>query len=92
MEDKTEKTLTDLETKFGKTLTGQMNISYFTRQTAEQFLEITSDNGEEFDEEMFLEYVVSNVAEVIRNEVLYNGEKSLLREIVLLNEDGEQVV
>lgn len=87
----------------GQTITGQINITYNTRQTLEQFLEIRFDNAQAeqsnafmdanflFDEEMFLEYVLDNVAEVIRNEVLYNGDKSLKREITLLTDDSREL-
>ena len=83
----------------GQTITGQINISYNTQQTLEQFLEIRYQQEQEkspnsfldhehlFDEELFLEYVLDNVAEVVRNEVL-NGDKALKREITLLTDTG----
>jgi hypothetical protein len=82
----------------GQSITGQINVSYNTQQTLDQFLEIRYQQEQEkspnsfldheylFDEELFLEYVLDNVAQVIRDEVLYNGDKSLKREITLLSE------
>jgi hypothetical protein len=84
----------------GQTINGQITITYDTRQTLDQFLEIRFQEAQAespnsflehnflFDEELFLEYVVDNVAEQIRNEVLHNGEKSLNREISLVSGDG----
>lgn len=81
--------------RVGETINGQFMLSYRTRQTLEQFLEIREQGGVDeapfFDEEMFLEYVLDNVAEVIRNEVLYNGDKSLKREITLVDDTGQEI-
>jgi hypothetical protein len=82
----------------GQTITGQVNFSYNTQQALDEFLEMRFRAEQEkspnsfldheylFDEELFLEYVRDNVAEAIRDEVLYNGDKSLKREITLLSE------
>jgi uncharacterized phage infection (PIP) family protein YhgE len=77
--------------KVGQTINGQMTITYDTKQTLEQFLEIRkqSEGVAEFDEELFLEYVLDNVAEQIRNEVQHNGQRSLYREISLVSGEGE---
>jgi hypothetical protein len=84
----------------GESITGQINISYNTKQTLDEFLELRYQQEQEkspnsfldheylFDEELFLEYVLDNVAQVIRDEVLYNGDKSLKREITLLTGEG----
>lgn len=81
--------------RVGETINGQFMLSYRTRQTLEQFLEIREQGGVDeapfFDEELFLEYVLDNVAEVIRNEVLYNGDKSLKREITLVDDTGQEI-
>lgn len=93
----------DFLERVGEVINGQINITYNTRRTLDEFLEIRFDNVQAeqsnaflehnflFDEEMFLEYVLDNVAEQIRNEVLYNGDKSLKREITLLTGDGEEL-
>jgi hypothetical protein len=76
--------------KVGQTINGQITITYDTRQTLEQFLEVQeqSEGVAEFDEELFLEYVVDNVAEQIRNEAQHNGQRSLHREISLVSGEG----
>jgi hypothetical protein len=84
----------------GQTINGQITITYDTRQTLDNFLELRFEEAQAespnsflehnflFDEELFLEYVVDNVAEQIRNEVLHNGDKSLNREISLVSGEG----
>jgi hypothetical protein len=49
---------------------------------------IEQSGGEPYDEEMFLEYVASNFLEWLRN----SSDKSILREIVILNDQGEVLV
>lgn len=84
----------------GQTINGQITVTYDTRQTLERFLELRFEEAQAespnsflehnflFDEELFLEYVVDNVAEQIRNEAIHNGDKSLNREISLVSGDG----
>jgi hypothetical protein len=78
---------TELQKEFGEFITGQINITYDLKQTFEQFVEVAEQGsleGDTYDTEDFFEYVIDNVAEQIRNEVIYNGEKSLKREINLV--------
>ena len=93
----------DFIDRVGETINGQFMVSYRTRQTLDQFLELRFEEAQMespnafmehnflFDEELFLEYVLDNVAEVIRNEVLYNGDKSLKREITLVDDTGQEI-
>jgi hypothetical protein len=79
--------LVKLVEKYGPHITGQINVSFFTEQTLEQFKEIVEQGsleGDTFDEEDFIEYVIDNVAEWIKNEVRHNGDKSLRREISIV--------
>ena len=71
-------------TKFTNT---QLTITWDTKQTLGQYLEILKDNDQEYSEEMFLEYVASNFLEWIRE----STDKDILREIVILNDDGEEL-
>lgn len=77
--------------RVGETINGQFMMSYRTRQTIEDFLDSREKESHLFDEELFLDYVLDNVAEAIRNEVLYNGDKSLKREITLLDDTGRGI-
>jgi hypothetical protein len=86
--------------EIGQTINGQITITYDTRQTLDRFLELRFEEAQAespnsflehnflFDEELFLEYVVDNVAEQIRNEALHNGGRSLHKEISLVSGDG----
>jgi hypothetical protein len=73
--------------KLTKFTTSQLNITWDTKQTLGQYLEILKDNETEYDEELFLEYVASNFVEWIRE----STDKDILREIVILNDDGEDL-
>lgn len=73
--------------KLTKFTTSQLNITWDTKQTLAQYLEILKESGEEYTEEMFLEYVASNFVEWIRE----STDKDILREIVLLNDDVEEL-
>jgi adenylate cyclase class IV len=76
-----------MESKLTKYTTTQLNITWDTKQTLGQYLEIIKDNDQEYSEEMFLEYVASNFLDWIR----LSTDKDILREIVLLNDDGEEL-
>ena len=76
-----------MATKLTKFTTSQLNITWDTKQTLAQYLEILKESGEEYTEEMFLEYVASNFVEWIRE----STDKDILREIVLLNDDVEEL-
>ena len=73
--------------KLTKFTNSQLNITWDTKQTLGQYLEILKDNDQEYSEEMFLEYVASNFLEWIRE----STDKDVLREIVILNDDGEEL-
>jgi hypothetical protein len=52
------------------------------------YIQILKDNETEYDEELFLEYVASNFLEWIRE----STDKDILREIIILNDDAEELV
>lgn len=79
--------------KFGDLITGQINVAWDTRQTAEQFLEIRKDGrGEDdpadFTPEDFLEYVRSNTSDVIQQTLESFGQIGLEKEIFVLDSTG----
>jgi hypothetical protein len=78
----------EMESKLTKFTTTQLNITWDTKQTLAQYLEILKDNEAEYDEEMFLEYVASNFLDWIR----LSSDKDILREIVILNDAAEELV
>jgi hypothetical protein len=83
--------------QFGEIITGQINVAWTTRQTAEQFLEIRSQGGLvddpiEFTPEEFIEYVRSNTSDFIHQTLESGGQIELEREIFILDSDGVEVV
>jgi hypothetical protein len=82
--------------QFGQMVTGQINIAWDTRQTAEQFLEIREQGGldgdsAEFTIEEFVEYVRSNTSDVINQTIESFGQIELEKEIFVLDSDGTDV-
>jgi hypothetical protein len=77
----------EMESKLTKFTTSQLNITWDTKQTLSAYLQILKDNETEYDEELFLEYVASNFLDWIRE----SSDKDILREIVILNDDGEDL-
>lgn len=82
--------------KFGRYVTGQINITWDTEQTAGQFLEIREQGGVdgdpiEFTIEEFIEYVRSNTSDVIHQTLESYGQIGLEKEIFILDTDGTDV-
>jgi hypothetical protein len=72
----------------GDIINGQITVAWYTRQTYEQLAEIWRDGGDDpagITEDDFLEYVKSNVAEFIRNEVEQTGEQWLVDEMAVVD-------
>ena len=81
---------------FGEFVTGQINITWNTRQTAEQFLEIREQGGLvddpiEFSVEEFLEYVRANTSDIIQQTLESFGQIGLEKDIFVLSEDGSPI-
>lgn len=80
---------------FGEFVTGQISITWNTRQTAEQFLEIREQgivdetDKVEFTAEEFIEYVRANTSDVIQMTLESFGQIGLEKEIFVLSEDGD---
>ena len=77
----------------GKYVNGQIVMTWDTRQTAEQYLEIRemNDDSPEFTVEDFVEYVKSNTADVVIQLSESRREEDLLEVISVVNSDGEVV-
>lgn len=64
----------------GETISGTITVTYNTRQTFEQLIEITGDGGDDPDEiteDEFLEYVRSNVTDYIAQDYNEGGQIAL---------------
>jgi hypothetical protein len=77
-----------MESKLTKYTTTQLNITWDTKQSLKTYLDIIQENGKEYDEEEFLEYVMSNFVEWVRE----SNDKDIRRELVVLNDDAEELV
>ena len=77
----------------GEYVNGQIVITWNTRQTAEQYLEIRemNDDSPEFTVEDFVEYVKSNTADVVFQLSESIREEDLLEVISVVNSYGEVV-
>ena len=76
----------------GDIINGQITVAWYTKQTYEQLAEIWRDGGDDpanITEDDFLEYVKSNVAEFIRNEIMsegtHGGDYWLMRELAIVD-------
>jgi protocatechuate 3,4-dioxygenase beta subunit len=75
--------------ELGDYVTAQVSLTWATRQTAEQYVEILVQSGEsaEFMMDDFLEYVRSNMVDVIRDTL----DSHAILGIDILDEDGDPV-
>lgn len=77
--------------RLGHNVTGTIAVTWTTKQTLEQYLEIEGES-EDIDLEQFLEYVKANTAELI-DEYLTEGGQLYLQEMVFTyGNDGELVL
>ena len=86
------------EREHGSVINGQITVAWYTRQTYEQLAEIWRDGGDDpanITEDDFLEYVKSNVAEFIRNEIMsegtHGGDYWLMRELAIVDSWAQTV-
>jgi hypothetical protein len=89
------KSVEDVVNLIGEYVNGQIVMTWNTRQTAEQFLEIREQGGvdddPEFTIEEFIEYVKSNTADVVIQLSESKREEDLLEVISVVNQYGEVV-
>jgi hypothetical protein len=89
------KSVDEVVERFGQFVNGQITMTWDTRQTAEQFLEIRSqggvDDNPEFSIEEFVEYVRANTSDNIDQTIQAFGQIGLEKEIFVLTQDGEVV-
>lgn len=78
----------------GSVINGQITVSYNTRQTFEQLVEIWADAGDdpaEITTEDFLEYVKSNVTDYIAQEYNEGSQIALDNLTFIVNEYGSEI-
>ena len=89
------KSVDEVVERFGQFVNGQITMTWDTRQTAEQFLEIRSQGGvednPEFSIEEFVEYVRANTSDNIDQTIQAFGQIGLEKEIFVLTQDGQVV-
>jgi hypothetical protein len=75
-----------MEKELTRYINAQITLSWDTKQTMDQYKEILRDGGDEpYDEDLFYEYIASNLLEWLR----YSSDKEILREIAIVNDEGE---
>ena len=74
--------------RVGQTLNAQLTISWSTKQTLEQYLEIIKDNDNKFDFDSFIEYVMMNSVEELMLSLEAEGASLLEENFSILDDDG----
>jgi hypothetical protein len=75
-----------MEKQLTRYINAQITLSWDTQQTMDQYKEILRDGGDEpFQEDLFYEYLAGNLVEWLRN----SSDREILREVVILNDEGE---
>ena len=77
--------------RVGQELIGQLNLSWDTRQTLEQYLEILEDNQDEFDFDEFMEYVYNNLIEDIMTSLQSESESLLETHTQIVDSNGRRL-
>jgi hypothetical protein len=74
--------------RVGQTLNAQLTISWNTKQTLEQYLEIIKDNDSEFDFDSFIEYVMLNSVEELMLSLEAEGASLLEENFSIVDDEG----
>lgn len=77
--------------RVGQNLNAQLNISWNTKQTLEQYLEILKDNQNEFTFDGFIEYVMLNSVEEIMNSIQSEGPSLLEENLSITDSEGTPI-
>jgi hypothetical protein len=75
--------------RVGQTLNAQLTITWDTKQTLEQYLEIIKDSDTEYDFDSFIEYVMMNSVEELMLSLEAEGASLLEENFSILDGDGE---
>jgi uncharacterized protein YacL (UPF0231 family) len=77
--------------RVGQNLNAQLNISWNTKQTLEQYLEVLKDNQNEFTFDGFIEYVMLNSVEEIMNSIQSEGPSLLEENLSITDSEGTPI-
>lgn len=77
--------------RVGQELIGQLSLSWDTRQTLEQYLEVIADNDNEFDFDEFMEYVYHNLIEEIMLSLQSESESLLETHTQIVDSNGRKL-
>lgn len=74
--------------RVGQTINAQLTISWNTKQTLEQYLEVLAGSGDEYDFDSFIEYVMLNSVEELMNSLEAEGSSLLEENFFITDSDG----
>lgn len=77
--------------RVGQEIIGQLNVSWDTRQTLEQYLEVIADNDNVFDFDEFMEYVHHNLVEEIMLSLQSERESLLETHTQIVDSNGRKL-
>ena len=75
--------------RVGQTINAQLTITWNTKQTLEQYLEIIKDNDSEYSFDDFIEYVMLNSVEELMNSLEAEGSSLLEENFFITDSDGQ---
>ena len=75
--------------RVGQTLNAQLTITWDTKQTLGQYLEIVKDNDNNYSFEDFIEYVMLNSVEELMNSIEAEGASLLEENFFITDSDGQ---
>jgi len=75
--------------RVGQNLNAQLTITWDTKQTLGQFLEIVKDNDNDYSFEDFIEYVMMNSVEELMNSIEAEGASLLEENFFITDSDGQ---
>jgi hypothetical protein len=75
--------------RVGQTLNAQLTITWDTKQTLGQYLEIVKDNDNNYSFEDFIEYVMMNSVEELMNSIEAEGASLLEENFFITDSDGQ---
>ena len=74
--------------RVGQTLNAQLTITWNTKQTLGQFLEIVKDNDNDYSFESFMEYVMANSVEELMLSIQSEGPSLLEENFSITDSEG----